>query len=198
VSDRGMRQTLGQSYVRTFAPDAATRSVDDFYPTPQEMTEALLSVEKFTGGIWEPACGDGAMSRVLLAAGYNVFSSDLIDRGYGLGGVDFLKSSRARNFNVVTNPPYKLIEPFIHRSLENASRKVALLGRLALLEGQGRRETIWNQTPLARVWVFSKRIACVKPGDPEYGTKGGKGGMIAYAWFVWDHEHVGKPTLGWI
>jgi len=46
---------------------------------------ALLSVETFEGSIWEPACGDGAISKVLLAAGFDVVSTDLIDRGFGTG-----------------------------------------------------------------------------------------------------------------
>jgi hypothetical protein len=39
--------------------------------------------ERFNGDIWEPACGDGAMSRELAAAGHTVISTDLVDRGYG-------------------------------------------------------------------------------------------------------------------
>ena len=57
----------------------------DFYPTPPEAVRALLSVETFEGSIWEPACGDGAISKVLLEAGHEVVSTDLIDRGYGAG-----------------------------------------------------------------------------------------------------------------
>ena len=78
----------------------------DFYPTPPEAVRALLSVETFEGSIWEPACGDGAISKVLLAAGYNVVSTDLIDRGYGIGGRDFLKSDRPLAKHIITNPPY--------------------------------------------------------------------------------------------
>ena len=33
--------------------------------------------------IWECACGQGHLSEVLKANGYNVKSTDLIDRGYG-------------------------------------------------------------------------------------------------------------------
>ena len=55
----------------------------DFYATPPEATRALLSVEDFDGLVWEPACGHGAISRVLVNAGYSVVSTDLIDRGYG-------------------------------------------------------------------------------------------------------------------
>lgn len=44
------------------------RAAYEFYPTPPEATRALLSVESFDGAIWEPACGDGAISEVLKAA----------------------------------------------------------------------------------------------------------------------------------
>ena len=46
-----MRTTLGQQYVKGFAPDAINREVNDFYSTPSVMTEALLSVEKFEGSV---------------------------------------------------------------------------------------------------------------------------------------------------
>lgn len=82
------------------------RAAYEFYPTPPEATRALLSVESFEGSIWEPACGDGAISKVLEAAGYQVVSTDLIDRGYGAGGQDFLKSTEPLGRNIITNPPY--------------------------------------------------------------------------------------------
>ena len=59
------------------------REKDDFYPTPELATQALLDRQKFQGDIWECACGNGAMSKVMINNGYNVYSSDLIDRGYG-------------------------------------------------------------------------------------------------------------------
>ncbi len=86
VSRGGM--TVAQSIVG-FSTDGG-RPLDDFYITPPEATRALLAVENFGPRIWEPACGDGAMSEVLIAAGYDVVSSDLGDYGYGDPGVDFL------------------------------------------------------------------------------------------------------------
>lgn len=82
------------------------RAAYEFYPTPPEATRALLSVESFEGDIWEPACGDGAISKVLKAAGYQVVSTDLINRGYGAGGHNFLKSDKTLAKNIITNPPY--------------------------------------------------------------------------------------------
>lgn len=63
----------------------------DFYPTPSWATKALIDHEDFEGSIWEPACGDGAISKTLEGyGGYDVTSTDLYDRGYGEGGVDFI------------------------------------------------------------------------------------------------------------
>ena len=167
---------------------------DDFYATPPETVEALLSVEKFSGPIWEPACGDGAISKVLQAAGYEVISTDLVERGFGPGRVDFLMETRALAPDIVTNPPYKIGNEFAAHSCRLATGKVAFLMRLVWLEGQSRRK-LFEATPLARVWVFSARI----PRMHRDGYDGPKTtSTIAFAWFVWEHGHVGKPTLGWI
>lgn len=42
-----------------------------------------MDLEKFDSNILELCCGEGHMSEVLKAAGYNVTPSDLINRGYG-------------------------------------------------------------------------------------------------------------------
>ena len=175
------------------AVDRQNREKDDFYPTPPEGTEALLRVETFEGPIWEPACGAGSMRRVLEAAGHEVISTDLVDRGYGESRVDFLMEYTPRAPNIVTNPPFKMVAPFIRKSLGLTTGKVAMLLRLACLEGSERRE-IFDTSPLARVWVFSRRLSMQRGGF----TGDSSGGMLAFAWFVWDHAYVGKPTLGWI
>jgi len=184
-----------RAYVRGIIPDAQNRQRDDFYPTPPAATEALLAVEEFDGDIWEPACGNGAISRVLERYGFSVLSTDLIDRGYGRGGVDFLLDySTPIADNIVTNPPFKFAQEFVEHALRRSHRKVAMLCRLAWLEGKGRRK-LFLGSPLARVWVFSSRVPMLRNGDQM--LKGG-GGMVAFAWFVWDHNHHGAPTLGWL
>jgi hypothetical protein len=81
----------------------------DFFPTPRWATFALIENEKFNGEIWECACGDGTMSRVLEETGQPVRSTDLYDRGFGEAGVDFLMSQSGAD-NIVTNPPYNCAE----------------------------------------------------------------------------------------
>jgi hypothetical protein len=169
----------------------ADREPDDFYPTPPCATEALLAVERFEGAIWEPACGTGDMSRVLAAAGYEVISTDLIDRGFGQGGRDFLCEWTPLAPNIVTNPPFKWAIQFVERSLQLTTGKVALFLRLAFLEGQERGRW-FPTTPLARVWIMSRRVPVMKGRLLEAGEKGG---VLAFAWFVWEHGHVGSPEL---
>lgn len=173
--------------------DRVKRERDDFYPTPPEATRALLSVEIFDGAVWEPACGDGAISRELEAAGYEVVSSDLIARGYGESAIDFLMEWQPRAPNIVTNPPFKHCAEFMRHAASLASGKVAMIMRLAALEGAERRE-IYESTPLARVWVFSRRLTMHRSGKPVSEN----GGMVAFAWFVWERGYTGRPVVGWL
>ena len=177
---------------RSIVGQSKGRPKDDFYPTPPSATLALLSVEEFAGSIWEPACGDGAISRLLEDRGHTVVSTDLVDRGFGTGGVDFLLDHRTRAANIVTNPPYTLGQAFVEHALGRTDGKVAMFLKLVFLEGQ-RRRRLFETSPLARVWVLSERLAV-----PRDGASYTHRGMIAFAWFVWEHGHEGPPTLGWI
>lgn len=164
----------------------------DFFPTPAWATHALIDNERFEGDIWESACGNGAMSDVLALTGQRVISTDLHNRGYGEGGVDFLKSNR-RAPNIVTNPPYNAAEGFVEAGVHKADRKFALLLRLAFLEGANRQRTIFTEAPPTRVWVFSERITFYPAGAVQKGT-----GTTAYAWFVWDLQSPGPTELKWL
>jgi hypothetical protein len=163
----------------------------DFFPTPPWATFALIENEPFKGNIWECACGDGSMSRVLEKTGRPVYSSDFYERGYGDPGLDFLSPSRSAD-NIITNPPYNCAEGFVVSGVNHAHRKFALLLRLAFLEGAKRVNTIFAKTPPARVWVFSERITFYPAGAEVKGS-----GTTAYAWFVWDKDASGPTELKW-
>jgi len=165
----------------------------DFFPTPEWATYALVDNEPFEGDIWEPACGDGAMAKVLARRGNRVLATDLYDRGFGQWGIDFLTSDRLAD-NIVTNPPYNAAEGFVRVGVRSARRKFALLLRLAFLEGANRADTIFAKCPPSRVWVFSERITFYPSGAVQKGT-----GTTAYAWFVWDKAvPVGIAELKWL
>jgi hypothetical protein len=163
----------------------------DYFPTPKWATHALIDNESFEGEIWEPACGNGAMSEVLAKTGNEVISSDLYDRGYGEGGIDFLTAKR-KAANIVTNPPYNCAEGFVDAGLAKAQKKFALLLRLAFLEGANRQRTIFTKRAPSRVWVFSERITFYPANAVQKGS-----GTTAYAWFVWDKDAPSETELKW-
>ena len=125
-----------------------TRAEHDYYATEPRATELLLGLEKFAPRIWEPACGAGHMANVLAANGYEVKATDLIDRDFGTGGVDFLAQTEKWDGDIITNPPYKFAAEFVEKALELVAdgAKVAMFLKLTFLEGKTRR-AMFNSTP---------------------------------------------------
>lgn len=186
------------AFVRGSIP-LVVREEHDFHQTPPIGTKLLLSKEKFPGTIWEPACGKGMMSEVLKSACRRVISTDLVDRGYGeIVNFDFLRDDPPKRFKfdyVVTNPPYTHTLAFAQRALSYQPKKVAMLARLAWLEGKTRK-VFFETSGLSRVWVFTTRLNM--PRESRRKEFKETGGMVAYAWYVWERGHAGPPTLGWL
>ena len=175
------------------------RVTDDWYCEDSQIVHALLQAEPtlFDGTIWDPACGRGNIPKTVVAAGGRAVASDVADRGYGLCGQDFLATYSRPELvsHIVTNPPYGIIQEFIEHALTLVPGKVCVLARLAFLEGLKRRPW-FEEKPLARVWVSSRRVS-MPPGGTDVKARGG---TVAYAWFVFDSNHPSaeKPTLGWV
>jgi hypothetical protein len=174
------------------------RENDDFYATDPISIDLLCDVEKLSPCVWECACGSGHLSIALEKHGYKVISSDLIDRGYGTSGIDFLKCSKQFNGDIITNPPYKYAQEFIEHALYLVpnGRKVIMFLKIQFLEGKGRKELFLNHPPKT-VYVSSSRIMCAKNADFE-GMKAGGGSAVAYAWYVWEKGYSGDTILKWI
>lgn len=188
------------------------RAENDYYVTDPKRIDELLKVETFNGSIWECSCGNGALSKRLEQLGYEVYSSDLYNHGYGFTDVDFLQCEYSRCKNIITNPPYNQALEFVQKALEIIPKggKVAMFLKLQFLEGQARQK-LFEKHPPSNVWVCTKRITCGINGDftakDKYGNtiydKQGNpkpmSGAICYAWFVWDTNDTSDITkLGWI
>jgi hypothetical protein len=95
---------------------AHARHPSDFYITPPEVTRAFLRYwgPLWPSHVWEPACGQGHMSKVIEESGRFCLSTDLVYRGCGMPGVDFLKAPLPAGIGaIMTNPPFNLAEEFI-------------------------------------------------------------------------------------
>lgn len=188
------------------------RPDDDDYATPYEVTRALLSLERFAGGITEPFAGEGKIAAVLREAGYTVAASTI---GVGrhekafpkhrvIGGIDALQMTELPHLNVVTNPPYgRLYDRVDREAAEKCIRHMLALGavkacfylNIKYLGGEGRGEGLFAAHPPARVWVASNRTTMYPRGwvGPMETT------TETFAWFVWDgpaRPGTG-PVIGW-
>jgi hypothetical protein len=173
------------------------REVNDYYATEPKALELLLDIEQFDPYVWECVCGEGHLSEVLKKYGYIVKSTDLIDRGYGDGGVDFLQSTEPHNGDIITNPPYKYAQQFVEKALNIIpyGNKVAMFLKLTFLESKGRR-ALFDNYPPKYIYVASGRLLCAKNGDFDKMQQGG-GSAAAYGWFIWEKGYTGEPIVRW-
>jgi hypothetical protein len=158
----------------------------DFYPTEPRGIYALLTVETFTGTIWEPACGDGAISRALEAAGHQVISTDLIFRGYGSGGHDFLEDRTTVAQHIITNPPFDLSTRFVEHALSRIPPEgtVCMLLRTNWEAPQSHRHLMEQ---CCRKWTFSRRLQMHRGGWHGKRT----GSQLDVSWYVFRRDHTG-------
>ena len=160
---------------------------DDLYETPPQAVHALLRVEQIPRFVWEPACGPGAIVKVLREAGHTVVATDLVDYDCpdSESRVDFLMewTAPAGVEAIVTNPPYKLAQHFVVHALKLCPRVVMLLP-LTFMEAE-RSSGILDGGQHARVHVFKERL----PMMHRAGWTGKKAGSSkAFAWFVFDRN----------
>lgn len=168
----------------------------DYYATDPAAVEALLNVESFSPYIWEPACGGCHISKVLIDRGFDVVSTDIVNR-------DSVHQTHVQDFfdfkqnfrDIITNPPYKFATEFAEHALDISvdSVKVAMFLKLTFLEGAKRKQLFDKYHP-KKIYVFRNRIDCWKNGTKPY--KPSK--AVCYAWFVWEKGYSGSPEISWI
>ena len=178
----------------------AIRQNEDFYATDPKALELFLDKfekdgEKLNHFVWECSCGQGHLSKVLEGRGYQVLSTDLIDRGYGIVS-DFLKwDINAPRGDILTNPPFKLAEKFVEMGMEKLKdeNKLFLFLKIQFLEGQKRKE-LFKKYPPKYVYVNSSRQLCAKDGEFEKYTSTTQ----CYAWYIWEKGFTGETIIRWI
>lgn len=169
---------------------------NEYYATHPTVTLDLLRVESFHHTILEPACGGGFISKPLMDNGYDVLSTDIIDRGFGNGGIDFLLYEfEVGVYDIVTNPPYSLFIPFLEKAIGICRNKVAMLLPLSFITTK-QRSKLYKTYPPHTIYVYEDRICIAKNGEFEKYSS-----VInpqQYAWFIWHKGFNGNPTIKWI
>lgn len=159
----------------------------DYYPTPKEVTIALMDFLNMPIGsvIWEPACGEYAMSKVIESYGHKVISTDI------MYGDDYLKTTNSCQA-IITNPPFEQAEQFIRKSVKEA-QLVAMLLKSQYWHA-AKRFHLFKECPPAYVLPLTWR-----PDFLEHERENGKKGAptMEVMWTVWEttcqHETIYKP-----
>jgi hypothetical protein len=179
------------------------RQEHDYYAThPQAVRDFLEALDRdgveLNKYIWECACGEGYMAEVFKDNGYNVYATDLINRGYGISDVDFLTTYEYPNgYDIFTNPPFKLAEEFAYRGnkILQKGHKFGLFVKIQFLESKSRKK-LFEKYPPKYIYVYSERQQCALNGDFEKYKKGGK--TQAYIWVIWEKGWKGETITRWI
>lgn len=174
----------------------AIREKNDFYATNPHALEIAMPILKeiLHNDVWECACGQGHLAKVLKDNGYEVKSTDLIDRGWG-GTQDFLQTTEKFKGDILTNPPFKLAEQFVAKSfelLEEGNYAIFFL-KVQFLESKSRKK-MFEKYPLKYLIVNSERQQCAKDADFEHL----KATTQCYCWYVFQKGYKGEPVIKWI
>lgn len=179
---------------RRVAPDAL-----DYFPTPPFATRALCEwLEAQRGSlagltVWEPACGEMHMVAPLRQYFGDALASDVHRYGPDHELLDFpMLGALADPVDwVITNPPFRLAQAFVEAGLKVARVGVAMLLRVAFLEGEERHGSLFSRLPPAFVLPFVERVAMfegrlVQKGKPDpFNENRPAATATAYCWFVW-------------
>ena len=188
----------GNSIYKTLGASNHTekeREENDYYATEPKAIDLLFEVEEFNN-IWVCACGEGHLSERMKQYGKDVYSTDIINRGYGDGVIDFLSDEvTSWHGDIITNPPYKYALDFVYKALSimDDGNKLALFLKIQFLEGKKRR-MLFDKYPPKVVYVSSSRMLCGKNGI--FNIKDGS--AVAYAWFVWIKGKYDNTIIKWI
>ncbi len=174
------------------------RESHDFYATDPRAVTALAEHMQLPHRIFECACGTGHLAKALTELGHEVIATDLIDRGFGQGNVNFLEVEQMpEDCNcILTNPPYKFTTEFIEHALKILPKggNAIFLLNVNILAGQTRFKRIYSRGVLKELYLFTKRIVCAKNGDFETY----KSSAVNYAWFVFEKDFCSSTLLHWI
>lgn len=178
------------------------RKERDLYETPEWVTEALLPhLSRWRrNAVWEPAAGTGKIARVLAKQFDTVFQWDISGEGLASGGLvaDFLDFEEAPDeFEaIITNPPYELATEFCERALnltEPNGGAVAMLLRTDFDHARSRAHLFRENPAFSKKVVLMRRIVWFveDDGKPKASPS------FNHAWYIWDHRHIGPPTIGY-
>ena len=156
------------------AAPAKGRHASDLYPTPHEVTFALLDFLHISKKcvLWDPAAGEGDMVEAFTQKGYPCIGTDIQT------GTDFLTAKIPQDADwIITNPPFSIADKFICRCAESG-KPFALLLKSQYWHAKSRIGLFAEITPMFLLPLTWR---------PDFNWKSGKKGspLMDVMWVVW-------------
>jgi len=177
------------------------RQNEDFYATNPHALEIFLeSLKKdninLSKNVWECACGQGHLAKVLENKGYIVDKTDIVDRGYfGTKIQNFLNSTNNYNGTILTNPPFVFAEEFVRKGMEILTNNnlLVLFLKVQFLESKSRKK-LFKEYPPKFVYINSERQHTAKDANfDKYRLA-----TLCFCWFIWQKGYTGETIIRWI
>lgn len=175
-------------------------SSNDLFTTPVEALDAIWPyLEKditMVNHLLEPCAGLHDITKYLTSKGALVYTNELFPvqgNSYDTTNDFLTEDNGCGTYSVICcNPPYNKAKEFILKGFDHAPIQWHFL-RLSFLEGQSRFMDLFSLGKLSDVYIFSYRVSCPKGIDRE-----GTANSVCYAWYRWDKNYCGQPTLHWL
>lgn len=178
------------------------RNKNDLYRTPPIATYLLCKYSNPPKKIVEPCAGYGNIAVELIRNGHDVTCYDLNPYPESMvpikTGQSVLDLPKVMGYDgLITNPPYNNDIPrkLVEKSVKEYNYTAMLL-RLTFLEGI-KRKYMFDANPPSHMIFFSDRIRFDSKHIESIEKKDQIGGMIAYAWFVFDNR-VENTNIKWV
>ena len=173
------------------------RSYDDAYSTPRCASVPFLRAYKLVSKeVWEPACGSGALSKVLAEFNYKTIDTTLVDYDWGIPKINFMFEKGLRAPVIITNPPFNIVDNFVLHALRLEPLQACFFLRTKFLEGKKRYERLLRNRPPRFIYQFVERIKFFSDSVPREQQPGWN--TEAFAWFVWEKGWHGEPRVRWL
>jgi hypothetical protein len=162
---------------------------NEFYPTPVEAIDALMqrqggSIRRYWQ-VWDPCAGKGDLAHALEHYRLKIVGTDLVDRGYGQGSLDFLQWKGAPPSKaIVTNPPFSLASKFALQARALGVDYVAFLLKSNFWNAEDR-TSLWEIFPPSIIYALTFRLDFLNLGNPTMDCM----------WVIWDARHTGETVF---
>jgi hypothetical protein len=170
---------------------AYERRPADAYQTPDWVLACVLQHIPWARKVWEPACGDGNLVRVLADSGLfkEIYATDIKD------GQDFYSFRDAQGCDgIVSNPPYTNSAVFIQHAIDLMQPTAGFVMMLLPIDyacAKSRKHLFADSNAFAKKIELTKRIVWFESDDKRAAPSEN------HCWMLWSWRRPNPAGIAW-